>query len=288
MTKLVIGCGYLGERVARKWLQQGEGVAVLTRSRERARTFRQQGLHPLIADVSTALPIGALPAATTVLYAIGYDRHSGVPRRKVIVEGLQNVLDALTGEVERLIFVSSTGVMGGHDGEWVDESSLCQPQREAGRCGLEAEELLRSHAMGSKAVILRLAGLYGPGRLPKLADVQSGRPVAAPDGAFLNLIHVEDAVDVILAAEQRAAPRSIYLVSDGNPTGHRQFYSEMARLLGTGPLSFCAPAPGSRGAAAESGNKRVSNRKMIDDFDMKLKYPTYQEGLASICRSYLA
>ena len=240
MTKLVIGCGYLGERVARKWLLQGEAVAVVTRSSERAKTFRQQGFHPLIVDVSSSLPIGALPAATTVLYAIGYDRHSGVPRRKVVVEGLQHVLNALSGKVKRLIFVSSTGVMGGHNGKWVDESSLCQPQREAGRCGLEAEELLRSHPVGSEAVILRLAGLYGPGRLPKLADVRSGRPVAAPDGAFLNLIHVEDAVDVILAAEQRANVQSTYLVSDGNPTGHRQFYAEMARLLGRGPLTFCA------------------------------------------------
>lgn len=283
MTKLVIGCGYLGGRVARKWLEQGEAVAVVTRSEQRAEAFRREGFQPVVADVSKPLSDMALPAAETVLHAIGYDRHGGVPRRDVVVEGLRNVLNGLTNKVARLIFVSSTGVMGGHEGNWVDEASPCDPQREAARCGLEAEEVLRRHQVGSRAVILRLAGLYGPERLPKLADVRAGGPVAAPHGAFLNLIHVDDAVETILAAEKRAVLGDVYLVSDGNPTVHREFYSEMARQLGVGPLDFCDPEPGSRGAHAASGNKRVCNRKMIEQLEVKLTYPNFREGLASVC-----
>lgn len=283
MTKLVIGCGYLGHRVARTWLDQGEQVAVVTRSDERAKTLRKEGFSPFVADVSDPDSVKSLPLAETVLHAIGYDRSSGVPRREAVVGGLQNVLAGLAPVVERLVFISSTGVMGSHDGDWVDEDSSCDPQREAGRCGLEAETLLRSHELGQRAVILRLAGIYGPGRLPKLEDVRRGRPVPAPEGAYLNLIHVDDAVEAILASEQRAKAGELYLISDGAPTRHRLFYSEMARQLHLGPLEFCDPAPGSRGAAAASGNKRVCNQKMVEQLEIQLRYPSFREGLQAIC-----
>lgn len=283
MTKLVIGCGYLGCRVARKWLQQGEQVTVVTRSNERAERLRTEGFCPLVADVTNPESLRTLPDAGTVLYAIGYDRQAAQPRRTVVVDGLHHVLETLSSSVDRLLFISSTGVMGGHRGDWVDEATPCDPQREAGRCGLEAEALLQAHRLGSRALILRLAGLYGPGRLPKLADVRAGGPVAAPEGAWLNLIHVDDAVRVILQAERRATPPDLYLVSDGQPTGHRQFYSEMAQRLGGKQLDFTEPLPGSRGAFAASGNKRVSNQKMLQRLNVQLEYPDFRVGLASIC-----
>ncbi len=283
MTKLVIGCGYLGCRVARKWLQQGEQVTVVTRSKERAERLRKEGFCPVVADVTNSDSLKVLPGAGTLLHAVGYDRQAASPRRAVVVDGLQNVMETLSSSIDRLIFISSTGVMGGHHGDWVNEATSCDPQREAGRCGLEAETLLQGHRLGSRSLILRLAGLYGPGRLPKLADVRAGGPVAAPEGAWLNLIHVDDAVRVILEAERRAMPPDLYLVSDGQPTRHRQFYSEMAQQLGLGPPDFSAPHPGSRGAAAASGNKRVSNQKMLHRLSFQLEFPDFCEGLASIC-----
>ncbi len=284
MTKLVVGCGYLGHRVAATWLQQGEHVAVVTRSGERAESLRAEGFHPVVADVSDPPSLKALPEAATVLFAVGYDRRAAAPRRAVVVDGLQNALAALPPlAVERLLFISSTGVMGCHQGNWVDERTVCTPLREAGKCGLEAERLLQSHELGRRAVILRLAGLYGPGRLPKLADVQAERPVAAPEGAYLNLIHVEDAVQAVLAAERLATPPALYLVSDGVPTSHREFYGEMARQLGLAAPVFTAPEPGSRGAAAALGNKRIDNRRMLEELGVRLRFPSCREGLAAVC-----
>lgn len=283
VTKLVIGCGYLGRRVALRWLGEGSQVAVLTRSDERAEALRRDGFRAIVADVTKPESLGSLPEAETVLYAVGYGRSSPSLRRAVVVDGLRTVLDSLSPPVRRFLFISSTGVMGNHHGRWVDETAACDPERDAGRCGLEAEQLLRAHGRGRRAVILRLAGIYGPGRLPKLADVQSGRPVAAPDGAHLNLIHVDDAVEAVVAAERRAVPPDLFLVSDGDPTSHRQFYREMACQLGLAPPDFKEPEPGSRGALAALGNKRVDNRRMLEELQVQLRFPSYREGLAAVC-----
>ncbi len=286
MTRLVIGCGYLGYRVARKWLSQGEEVVVVTRSPQRAESLQREGFLPVVADVCRSESLTQLPEAQTVLYAVGYDPQTSMPRKAVVVEGLRNVLDRLSPRTERLLFISSTGVLGGHDGDWVDETASCHPQREAGCCGLEAESLLGTHALGQRTIILRLAGIYGPGRLPKVADVLAGRPVATPARAYLNLIHVDDAVRVILAAAAEAIPPDLYLVSDGCPTSHREFYREMARQLGVAVPEFSDPDPGSRGAAAAAGNKRVLNQKMLAQLHVGLEFPSFREGLAAICREH--
>ena len=95
---------------------------------------------------------------------------------------------------------------------------------------------------------------------------------------------MDDAVRVILAAAAEAIPPDLYLVSDGCPTGHREFYSEMARQLGVAVPEFCDPDPGSRGAAAAAGNKRVRNQKMLEQLHVGLEFPSFREGLAAICR----
>lgn len=282
MTRLILGCGYLGRRVSRAWLADGREVAAVTRSPLRAEELGRAGIRPIVADVTRPETLASLPRAETVLYSIGFDPRRGPSRRDVTVRGLQNVLEALDGETGRLIYTSTTGVIGDHRGAWVDEATECRPVREAGRLALEAEELLRGHPLGSRAIIVRLAGLYGPGRIPKLADIQAGRPVAAPEGSFLNLIHVDDAVKVILAAESKATLPRTYLASDGSPTGHREFYREIARRLGARPLQFTSPAPGSRAAAAALGNKRVSNRRMLEELEIELRFPSFRQGLAAI------
>ncbi len=286
MTKLVIGCGYLGHRVARAWLREGAEVAVITRNRQRAESLQAEGFRALVADVCEPESLKRLPEAQTVVHAVGYDPAGSFPRRAVMVDGLRNVLDCLSPDVGRLLLISSTGVLGGHAGNWIDETASCHPEREAGRCHLEAEWLLAAHVLGRRSVVLRMAGIYGPGRLPKAVDVLAGKPVASPVDAYLNLIHVDDAVRTILAAETEAAVPNLFLVSDGCPTTHREFYQEMARQLGVAPPRFCPPVPGSRGASAAAGNKRVSNRKMLDELEIELEFPDFRKGLAAVCREH--
>lgn len=279
-ARLVVGCGYLGHRVARRWQVEGRTVFATTRSPNRAGQFEAEGLRPLVADVTRPETLAALPAAGTVLYAVGYDRHGALARNRVQVEGLRAVLDALPDSTGKIVYVSTTGVYGEADSDWVDEDSPCRPTREAGRIALAAEEVLRGHRLGARAIILRLAGIYGPGRIPRIADVLAGAPLEVPSRAQANLIHVDDAVSAVLAADARAQPPRTYNVADGCPASRREFYRLVASLLGVEGVTFVEPKddPGSsRGAG-----KKVDNRRLLDELQVELAFPTYRDGLPAV------
>lgn len=281
MNKLIAGCGYLGLRVARRWLAGGHSVHALTRSPDRAEELQREGITPITADVTRPESLARLPVADTVLWSVGWDPQGGADRRAVYVAGLRAVLDALPPATRRIVMTSSTGVYGQADGRWIDEDSPCRPVREAGRVMLEAEETLRSHPLGDRAIVLRLAGLYGPGRIPRMRQLAAGEPIVASPGGHLNLIHVDDAAAAVLAAESRATPPRTYLVSDGHPTQQRDFYAQLAGLLGVGPPQFAEPDADTQ-RAQRGGNKRVRNGRMLDELGVELQHPTYREGLAAI------
>lgn len=282
MSKLVFGCGYLGERVARRWRDAGEQVIVVTRSTERAAQFGRTGYTPIVADVMRPASLVNLPATDTVLYAVGYDRTAGVSLYDLYVHGVQATLDALPSQIGKLIYVSSTGVYGQSRGESVDEESPCEPTREGGRACLAAEHAIAAHALGSRAITLRMAGLYGPGRIPNAQEIRCARPIAAPETGFLNLIHVDDAATVVLAAAERARPPRTFVVSDGHPVERRAYYEELARLLAAQPPRFAAGAPDSPAAARATTDKRVNSARMAAELDPAVQYPSYREGLAAI------
>jgi nucleoside-diphosphate-sugar epimerase len=103
-----------------------------------------------------------------------------------------------------VIYISSVGVYGPSDGDWVDESTPCEPHREGGKASLAAEQVLAGHALGRRGLILRLAGIYGPGRIPLAEKIRKGEPLPVSPEGYLNLIHVDDAARVVLAAEEKA------------------------------------------------------------------------------------
>lgn len=284
MSKLIFGCGYLGLRVARRWRAAGEtAVHVVTRSPERAATLAAEGLVPLVADVTRPETLRDLPAADTVLFAVGYDRASGKSIEQVYVAGFKHALDALPPAIGRLIYVSTTGVYGDCEGEWVNEDSACRPLRPGGQASLAAEDALWQSPLASRGVILRMAGLYGPGRIPNRAPLLAGEPLAVPTAGFLNLIHVDDAAAVVLAAEAAdvSLPRR-YVVSDGHPIPRGQYYAELARLLHAPAPRFVEPAADDSRAARAAADKRLDNSRMLAELHVSLAYPSYREGLAAI------
>jgi nucleoside-diphosphate-sugar epimerase len=282
MSKLIFGCGYLGARAGRRWRASGEQVYVVTRDADRARDLSAEGFVPIVADVLCPATLIDLPAVETVLYAIGYDRAAGASMHDVFVGGLLAVLAALPAETARFVYTSSTGVYGQSQGEWVDERSPCQPRREGGRACLAAEQALQAHPMGQRAIVLRMAGLYGPGRIPQAAEIRRNEPIVAPEEGYLNLIHVDDAVSVVLAAAERAAPPGTYVVSDGHPVQRREYYEELARRLGAPPPRFAAAPSDSPAALRAASNKRAKNARMLAELGVTLAFPSYREALAAI------
>jgi nucleoside-diphosphate-sugar epimerase len=281
MAKLIIGCGYLGRRVAERWREAGEDVCTLVRSEEHAEELRRAGFRTLLADITQRASLGTLPECDTALFSVGYNPRAGGSRTAVYVDGLANVLAALVAGVARVIHISSTGVYGQTDGRWIDESTPCSPRREGGAAFLAAERVLSESDWASRAVTLRLAGLYGPGRIPLKAELLAGRPIAVPAQVYLNLIHVDDAAAVVVAADQARAP-ALYNVSDGQPVLRRAYYECLGELLHVSGVAFVEPPPGAPISPRSDSNKRIGNARLMAALGVKLQYASYREGLAAI------
>ena len=282
MNKLIFGCGYLGRRVARRWRDAGSRVHVVTRSADRAAEFATQGYQPIVADVNEASSLVDLPEADTVLVAIGYDHSERHTIEQVYADGLRHVLAALPAATGRVIYISSTGVYGQTDGQWIDETTPCCPTRAGGIACLAAECVLASHSFFPRSVILRLAGIYGPDRVPYLDRLEAGEPIPAAAQGLLNLIHVDDAVTTVLAMAAATDLPATYCVSDGNPIERSAYYAEVARLIGAPPPRFVAPDADLYAAQRATSSKRVRNTRLLADLSLQLAYPTYREGLAAI------
>lgn len=274
MSHLIVGCGYLGRRVASRWLEQGQHVVALTRGR--SDELRGAGIEPIVGDVLDPASLLRLPRASTLLYAVGLDRSSGKSFRDVCIGGLSNVLDHVPMP-ERFIYISSTSVYGQSNGEEVDETSSAEPVEENGAIIREAERMLERRAPG--AVVLRFAGIYGPGRIIRRAAIEKGEPLIGNADKWLNLIHVEDGARAILAAEQNGKAGETYLVADGQPVQRRDFYTFMAEWLAAPPARFEPLPEGMPSPPHERGNRRISNRRMIEELGVELKFADYRSGL---------
>jgi len=282
MAKLIFGCGYLGLRVARLWAAEGQVVFAVTRSQGHAAELMAAGVEPIVGNLLADAQIAVPQGVQTVLFAVGYDRSGGDSIEDVYVGGLSRAIRSLPNSIERFIYISSTGVYGEVGGNEVDEQSPYEPTRAGGKACLAAEKLLQGSRLASKAIILRMAGIYGPGRIPRSADLLAGRPIDAPQHGWLNLIHVDDAARIVLLAEQRAAPPQSYVVSDGHPVQRADYYRELACLLSAPPPTFVDSSSDSPAAERAAGDKRVNPRKMFAELHPTLLYPDYRAGLAGI------
>jgi nucleoside-diphosphate-sugar epimerase len=269
LPALVIGCGYLGRRVANVW-RASRPVAALTRSR--AEELQRDGLQPIVGDVLDANSLMNLPLASTVLYAVGLDRSAGRSMREVYVNGLANVVRQVrcTGP---FIYISSTSVYGQRDGSWVDESSLTEPLEESGRVVLEAERTLRS--LRPDAIVLRFGGIYGPNRVLRRQALLAGEPLTIDAEKWLNLIHVSDGVTAVLAACERGEAGATYNVCDDEPVTRRAFYTESAIVLQAPPAMFAYQAM----TIASEANRRVRNRRLCEQLGWRPHHASYRDGL---------
>jgi nucleoside-diphosphate-sugar epimerase len=282
--------------VAKLWRAAGDHTIAFTRRDDptpemiAAQTFTAQ------ADVTKPETLGFLREAPalggappeSLLFAVGFDRTAGCDIHAVYADGLRNVLAALPTTVKRVIYISTTGVYGSAHGDWVDEETPPDPHREGGLASLAAEQALAAHPVARWSAILRLAGIYGPGRVPHLDKLRAGQPIPAPRAGWLNLIHVDDAARIVVAVDDwlRGRPDAdgphAFCVSDGAPVVRGDYYAEAARLIGAPPPRFIDPPADSPVAARAAADRRVSPAKLQCTLGVNLQFPTYRQGLAAI------
>ncbi|MFC8039429.1 SDR family oxidoreductase [Paenarthrobacter sp. NPDC057355] len=274
MTVLIAGCGDLGTEVGLRFAAAGHQVVGLRRSPEKLPP-EIQGIR---ADLSGHVP--ELPAdVDIVVIAVAADASTEEAYRAAYLNGVKNVLDALDRQSikpGRILFVSSTAVYKDSGGAVVDESTPTEPTRFSGKVLLEAEELLFARTAGTRAISVRLGGIYGPGRTRLIDQVRSGKATIPAQPKHTNRIHRDDAAAMIVhLALMEQQPEAVYLGVDDDPAE----YGDVLRFLAA-ELQLPEPpvGPASDGGA---GDKRCSNRRLRST-DFTFTFPSYKEGYRAI------
>jgi nucleoside-diphosphate-sugar epimerase len=278
----VIGCGDVGSRVARACLAQGEQVIGWVRTEASVKRLEGLGIPALRADLDDSRDELVTLKGQRVFY-FAPPPPSG--REDTRVARLLKYCRE-TGSPRRVVYLSTTGVYGDCRGQWVDESRPPAPQVDRAHRRLHAERCWRhwSETTGGELVILRVAGIYGPGKLP-VKRLQSAQPmVGEAESPITNHIHSLDLVRICQAAMQRGGNGEVYNVSDGHPGSMTGYFNQVADFLGLArpPVISRAEAeqrlsPGMLSYLGES--RRLSNRKLLEDLQIELLYPTLAEGL---------
>lgn len=273
---LIAGCGDIGSGLAQSLHAAGFRVTGL---RRRAHLV-PEGIEPLEADLAEPQSLARLRDRSfryvvIASAAAAYDARS---YRRVYVDGLRNLLCVLRGEPD-LLLLSSTGVYHQHDGEWVDEDSPTAPRSFSGQLLLEAEALLRTQAP-ARSTVLRLGGIYGPGRERLLREVREGIGCARDPVRYSNRIHRDDCVGMLRflidRLEQGAALGPLYLGVDCDPAPVWEVRHWLAGCLGV----TLDDALGSTGARSP-GSKRCNNRR-LRELGYQWLYPDYRSGYGAM------
>lgn len=281
---LIIGFGYVGQRIARAERQRGNTVYALVRSAAGSERARSAGVMPLSGDLDQPASLTGLPAPLNTLYYLAPPPSEGETEPRML-----NLLAALLPANRPLVFVyiSTTGVYGDCKASWVNENSPTAPTQSRSVRRLHAEHALLdwASAQGTRAVILRVGGIYGPDRLP-LARIQSGEPMAddPTHPSYVNLIHADDLTQACLAAADRGEAGGVYNVCDGHPTTMMRYFQIVAAAAGlpSPPAIRMAEArarmsPGMLSYVQES--RRIDNKKLRDELSVRLQYPNVALGV---------
>ncbi|TWE07499.1 nucleoside-diphosphate-sugar epimerase [Pseudomonas sp. AG1028] len=283
MTKgasvLIAGCGDVGGRLAVRLHEAGWQVHGLRRSVSEL----PAGILPVAGDLHQAdcpaqWPQGELDY---LVYSAAASQHDEAGYRQAYVDGLRHVLSWLQARGQRpkrLVFVSSSGVYGQAGGEWVDERTPAEAQSYSGRIMREAEQVAWSS--GVPATVVRLTGIYGPGREWLLKQVRMGYRVAVEPPLYGNRIHADDAAGLLAFLLQAdlagKALDNCYLGVDDEPAPLHQVVGWLREQLSVEHWAEDA-------AVRRSGSKRCSNAR-ARALGWVPQYPSYREGYAAVLR----
>lgn len=285
MRLFISGAGYSGRAIARELRDQATSITGTTRATERFAALSADGIQPVLfdgADPTDELK-EALRVATHLVQSIAPDE-AGDPILCLIGDALPDWMPNL----QWVGYLSTVGVYGDHQGSWVGEDTLCKPvsKRSVWRHAAEQGWIEQAQQTGLPVAILRLSGIYGPGR-NALVKLQAGtaRRLIKP-GQVFNRIHVDD----IAAATAHLATRlsgGIWNVTDDEPAPPQDVIAFASEMMGIAPppetdFETADLSPMARSFYGE--NKRVSNRKLKAS-GYVFRYPDYRTAVTALCKS---
>ena len=284
-TVLIVGCGYIGQRVAALLDTDKYHVTGVVRSRESAEKLTKSGAVAVCVDLDRLPPGPDWGCAQADVFYVAPPPPGGDQDLR-----MQAFLASLPGKtaVRRLVYISTSAVYGDCHGDWITETQPLKPTTPRGLRRLDAEQQLREWCRLNKAqwIILRVPGVYGPGKLP-LERLRKGTPVLREiDAPYTNRIHADDLATICVAAMQCSTGNEVYNVSDGHPGNMTDYFFRVADAAGLPrpPEVSREDAPSVLSAGMLSflnDSRRMDNSKLLEDLGIELRYPELQVGLAS-------
>ena len=284
MSLVIFGYGYSSQHFVRMQGARYAPVLATVRSPERAARLSNADCQVVAFGETIDARIGPALDEARYLLVSAPPEESGDP---VLATFEARIAQS---KIERLVYLSTVGVYGDHGGAWIDETTPCDPSNARSRWRLAAEDawLALGARMGKPAHVLRLSGIYGPGR-NALANLRAGTARRIiKSGQVFNRIHVEDIARAVAACFDSAIPGRVWNVTDDEPAAPQDVVTGAAQLLGLEPPPEIAFEDANLSPMARSfyGEcKRVSNRAMKDELGVTLAYPTWREALRALHES---
>ncbi len=270
---LIVGAGYAGSAVAQYFCHQKQRVWTLVQTPEKQAALKAMGAMPVLADLTKPETLEGIPPAHFVLLSAAPRERTTAAYEALYLKGIENCLQRIRNQIHPLLilYLSSTSVYGDQQGVWVDENSALKPDSDQARILIEAERQVLGCGMPS--AILRLGGIYGPGR-NRLAAVQNSDWKPPAEDAYMNMIHVEDIVQAVALLFKKAEAGNVYLGCDGQPPKRSEFYAWLCEQLGKSWKPSLGRQAGLRG-------KRCRNDRLCA-LGQSFHYPSFREGYSAL------
>jgi nucleoside-diphosphate-sugar epimerase len=284
MRVLIIGCGYVGVPLGAELVRLGHEVFGLRRSPATESELKTAGIQLLIGDVTKPESLTKLPGDFDWVVNCVAAGGNAENYRVVYLQGTRNLIEWLApNPPKKFVYTSSTSVYAQNDGSQVAESSPTEPLAETSRILVETEKILLAVVAERKfpAVILRVAGIYGPDRGHWFKQFLKDAAHIEGDGLrFLNMIHRNDLVGCIIAALKKGRAGEIYNATDDEPVSQLHFFQWLAQAVDK-PLPPSVPENPNAVRRRGTTNKRVSNRKLKIELGYQFQYPTFRQGYSA-------
>jgi len=282
MRVLIVGCGYVGLNVGAELARQGHQVFGVRRTADTASVLKAAAIELARADITKLDELRALPGPFDWVVNTASSSKGGAEEyREVYLRGTRNLLEWLAATPPRkYVYTSSTSVYAQTDGSLVKETSPAEPDTEVGKVLLETEQALLEAARTAKfpAVILRVAGIYGPERGHLFTQYLRGEArIPGLGDRWINMIHRDDVAGAIVAALQSGRPGEIYNVADDEPVHYVNFFRWLSETLGL-RMPPMIPEPAVHVSKRAITNKRICNRKLTMELGVRLKYSSFRQG----------